>query len=497
MSPAASERALQLLTVAAWQVLSRCQETLSNTPRILGCWVRSWTHSYFPYLFESPIASTIRRYGRIGISGVCYFVRMRLLAKALHEDITHMSGLKLSGPQISAIDDVWTKLTDVVAKETTEASPSKIPDECLEALFQFFVTLWTESPADGEVEHTAVARFSGVLGIHPTELNFRTAYTYTPLLSAMIWIGRLVLLEYALPLRSYDHLRVPWPSRDRYTDLASRLCAQIRPKYLQMGSLAPMGYLIERIQHGRAIAKREGPQTNISWSKDKQELTIEQSTISMPQFRRIVHEVITETQHRLEDLLLSWWPSLRLSDIQDDINDYDGFLCLLSYQTGHRPLTHGSAYALENAFPTKLQPDLLERYLQNSRVWHDFLLISEEDVVELSSDYRFGGLKQKTSLCGYFPDPPEQDVEVIECVHEGSWSDTGAELQIDPLSADDQQHNGSRNLQQRKTSKKRKRTALSNVEINVSPTSQRIKELQDELHALAKQRKLRTRTGQT
>jgi hypothetical protein len=33
-----------------------------------------------------------------------------------------------------------------------------------------------------------------------------------------------------------------------------------------------MGYLIERLQHGRAIAKREGPRTNISWSSDGQTL---------------------------------------------------------------------------------------------------------------------------------------------------------------------------------------------------------------------------------
>jgi hypothetical protein len=54
--------------------------------------------------------------------------------------------------------------------------------------------------------------------------------------------------------------------------------------------------------------------------------------------------------------------------------DYNGFLQLLSFQTGHKPTTHAGAYALEHGFPTKLQPDLIDRYLINSHMWHEFTL---------------------------------------------------------------------------------------------------------------------------
>lgn len=66
--------------------------------------------------------------------------------------------------------------------------------------------------------------------------------------------------------------------------------------------------------------------------------------------------------------------------------DYGGFLQLLAFQTGHKPSTHSSAYALETAFPAKLQPDLIRRDLENSRVWHKFLLIGQEDVIEAAID---------------------------------------------------------------------------------------------------------------
>lgn len=49
-------------------------------------------------------------------------------------------------------------------------------------------------------------------------------------------------------------------------------------------------------------------------------------------------------------------------------NDLNGFLQLLAFQTGHSPSTRAGGYALETSFPAKLQPDLIYRYLENSRV---------------------------------------------------------------------------------------------------------------------------------
>ncbi|PVH90791.1 hypothetical protein DM02DRAFT_507158, partial [Periconia macrospinosa] len=137
-----------------------------------------------------------------------------------------------------------------------------------ENLFQLLVMFWTDLSTDGKMHRNAIVHFSGVLGIHPTELAFRKPYDYTPFLSALLWVGRLIILEYALPLAPYVHLQVPWPDRTTYQDQAQRLREHIRPKYLQRGCLAPVGYFIERLQHGRAIARREGPRTNISWSPD-------------------------------------------------------------------------------------------------------------------------------------------------------------------------------------------------------------------------------------
>ena len=48
--------------------------------------------------------------------------------------------------------------------------------------------------------------------------------------------------------------------------------------------------------------------------------------------------------------------------------DYNRFLQLLLFQTRHEPATHAASYALKHSYPTKLQPDLINRYSENSQV---------------------------------------------------------------------------------------------------------------------------------
>ena len=170
----------------------------------------------------------------------------------MDQSLGEVYGLRLSEVQVQTMGSIWEGLAD---KDLDLSTPSSL--SCLsETVFQLLVMFWMDLSTDGLLEGKAIIHFSGVIGIHPSELAYRTAYDYTPYLAALIWIGRLVILEYALPLRAYNTLNIPWPARASYADQGRRLCAEIRPRYLQRGSLSPIGYLIERLQHGRAIAKR-------------------------------------------------------------------------------------------------------------------------------------------------------------------------------------------------------------------------------------------------
>jgi hypothetical protein len=69
-----------------------------------------------------------------------------------------------------------------------------------------------------EEQTLPLVHFTGVLGIHSYSLVYRTAYSFTLTISGLIWICRLLILEYALPVREYED--ICWPSRNSYDELA-------------------------------------------------------------------------------------------------------------------------------------------------------------------------------------------------------------------------------------------------------------------------------------
>ncbi|KAJ9655923.1 hypothetical protein H2201_008696 [Coniosporium apollinis] len=358
VSPAASERVLWKLLHLTDMVFSRCEETLAQTPRVLRCWLRSWTPSFLPYPFELPQREkSRRRYYSYWGQFLCYIFRIQRLSRDMKESTYDLSGLYLSKPQTTMMDHIWARLSDSMTQADNGSVPKEVPAVLLENLFQLFVMFWTDLSVDGKMEQNAIVHFSGVLGIHSRALAFRRAYDYTPYLSALLWVGRLVILEYALPVKPYSQLRIPWPNRASYPDQVKRLRDHIRPKYLQRGSVSPIGYLVERLQHGRAIARREGPRTNISWSLDGQTLGIADSKITMHQFRRTIHYAIARTQQQAEDLLFGWWPEIKLESIRDNLATHrPGFSFLAEpankLQTSFRILSR-RAFSREGGFSLK------------------------------------------------------------------------------------------------------------------------------------------------
>ena len=156
--------------------------------------------------------------------------------------------------------------------------------------------------------------------------------------------------------------------------------------------------------------------------------------------------------------------------------DYNGFLQLLAFQTGHRPVTHASAYALEHGFPAKLQPDLIDRYLANSHMWHEFTLTREEDVLDHSlapAQYA----SSSTSRVGYCPD--NVTTRTPECATpEGSDVDTLEEAL--PRRTQEQRH---------QRGKKRGRESES-----CSPFTRKIHIMQQQLDELIQERATSKRT---
>lgn len=107
-------------------------------------------------------------------------------------------------------------------------SPRAPSDQLAEMLFKFCVLMITQQFKDGQPQSTVLVYFSGVLGISSNGGHFLSAKLFTPYLSALIYIQRLVFLEYALPYREYVYLN--WPCRPQI-DHFSRLDG-VRRRYM-------------------------------------------------------------------------------------------------------------------------------------------------------------------------------------------------------------------------------------------------------------------------
>lgn len=314
ISPAVQETTLRRLMAATDSVLQRCEETLQSTPRSLRCWIKSSNPSVSPRPFETPQRKqSRRRYCSYWKRFLCYIFRAHLISRAYGLKMQEIFGLQLSRPQIQMVEFVYTAAAELNDDDAAAFAILK------ENMFQLFAMFWTDISRDGRMETCALVHFTGVLGIHPQELAYRTAYAFTPALSALIWIGRLILLEYALPLQAYSYLKLPWPTRTQYPDQVQRLRDQIHPKYMRRGCFSPLGYMCERMHHARTIANREGPRTNISWSADLQVLSIADQTISLSQLRQAAHLAVARTEGRAKKLMLGSWPKVDLSKIKDSL----------------------------------------------------------------------------------------------------------------------------------------------------------------------------------
>src|ERR1700689_3004501 len=138
-------------------------------------------------------------------------------------------------------------------------------DRLSEKVFELCVRFLTQVFRQEEEGNSPLIHFCGVLGIDWEKLRFREPGRFTPMLAGLIWVGRLLFLEYALPKRPYTTLN--WPVREYYDDFEWRL-EDIRWRYMLKGSLTPMGSIISLLAYGKYVAKQLGSPGVVTWDVD-------------------------------------------------------------------------------------------------------------------------------------------------------------------------------------------------------------------------------------
>ncbi|EXK24209.1 hypothetical protein FOMG_19053 [Fusarium oxysporum f. sp. melonis 26406] len=167
-----------------------------------------------------------------------------------------------------------------------------------EAVFQLSMMFWTYQEPTGDMSASTIIHYTAVLGIQGPSLAFHLAHSSSPRLAALMWIGRLLFLEYAVPVYAYNTLDLVWPSRTAYPSQPDRI-SSIRYKYLLRGCYSPFGELIELKAFAKSIVKRDGVPGNLTWAPDGQSFTIgDDKKVLLSEFCETHHKAVATVQEQ-------------------------------------------------------------------------------------------------------------------------------------------------------------------------------------------------------
>ncbi|EGU75252.1 hypothetical protein FOXB_14237, partial [Fusarium oxysporum f. sp. conglutinans Fo5176] len=174
----------------------------------------------------------------------------------------------------------------------------------------------------GQPGSALLVYFSGILGFSSDCRRFQLAREYCPNLSGLIWVQRLLFLEYALPLHSYLALGV-----QQRPQFPMQRLNEVRQKYMVQGSLSPLAELHNLRSFGQKVAKTEPPPFLLRWSDDGNVVSYGSDlTLSMEEFRGLADHFITRSEELCDELMFGFEPHLDINMIKDDFtNAQPGF----------------------------------------------------------------------------------------------------------------------------------------------------------------------------
>ncbi|KAH7471776.1 hypothetical protein FOMA001_g13799 [Fusarium oxysporum f. sp. matthiolae] len=215
-------------------------------------------------------------------------------------------------------DDIDDHKVETCTLGESDGMTSPLVEEVLELLFGLIMEFSTEEVIDGRPASTLLVYFSGILGFTADLNSFLPARSYTSNLAALIYIQRLLFLEYALPARGYATLGITRRPRTGQVPLLQKT----RLEYLVLGSQSPFEELFSLLAYGRAIAGSETPAFLLRWSDDSQTVSYkDEISVNLEQFRRLPMTLLERAETLSGQLMYGWKPPCDLSSVKDDISN--------------------------------------------------------------------------------------------------------------------------------------------------------------------------------
>jgi hypothetical protein len=216
-------------------------------------------------------------------------------------------------------DDLVSQTDESEDRSSQNSDETHAPevDKLAEIVFCLSVFFITEEFTDGQPSSNPLVYYSGVLGFSDDGSTFRRAKDYTPQLSALIYIQRLLLLEFALPSRAYTYVCLPQRPPQGHLEILNN----VRLKCMVLGCLTPLGEFISLRARGRKLARADPPSFLARWSDDGNILSYGDTSISIENFRRFGHALVQQAEVLCDSLMFNWLPQVDLNHVKDDMSN--------------------------------------------------------------------------------------------------------------------------------------------------------------------------------
>jgi hypothetical protein len=202
---------------------------------------------------------------------LCYCLNVLPLGEAT---LLATHGVRFSRGQRGHLEQLAVQLAD-----------AERPEEALEeALLQLSASFWMQQ-LEGDPFDSPLWHFVGVLGIDGEAGQFRPAHLFTYVLAGLVYVGRALLGEWAIPT----------PERAGMADLAARF-ARVRDAWLCKATYSPMGHVLSLLLYGRERARETGSRLMVSWSQHGELMYFMGKPVAMDRIRSMVAEMIGDAE---------------------------------------------------------------------------------------------------------------------------------------------------------------------------------------------------------
>jgi hypothetical protein len=205
-----------------------------------------------------------------------------------------------------------------------------------EKLMQLSIAFITEEFPSGDNIHSPLVHFADVMGISNRTGQFNEPYNYTSHVAGLMWMCRLLIMEYALPSREY--ITLGWQSHNAYENKGQRL-RRMHEEHLIQGSFRPMNRLIRVLAFGKETVKAVSRPCYIVWDPDDLGLKIKGVHLRLDTFKKFVHDGIQLTETILREQLFfgADLPTIDLKAITDEFGRADAGYSFLKESTNKLP----------------------------------------------------------------------------------------------------------------------------------------------------------------